>query len=42
MTYPLATYLHDHLGGAKAAIDLLAGNARPPRTTAKETSLLIF
>jgi hypothetical protein len=23
MTDPLATYLHDHLGGAKAAIDLL-------------------
>jgi hypothetical protein len=24
MSDPLATYLHDHLGGAKAAIDLLA------------------
>jgi hypothetical protein len=23
MSDPLATYLHDHLGGAKAAIDLL-------------------
>jgi hypothetical protein len=23
MSYPLSTYLHDHLSGAKAAIDLL-------------------